>query len=212
MAVPFTIPNQEVSQLTIQDLLRELCDILQQLLIICRQQTINQQQQQATRNRASTSSVVNQHDRIPEIITNLSLLSAAFNSVQTTQPRTLRHPRRYRFSSESSYDDSKNFDHQTSSTTTSPTTSSQISQEWMEVDMDLRKISEDFKAAGFHKDDGTEEEDATTLQSSSKSSLSSPSTSTKRNSIFSKFVPAPFTGSICTAVICVVGWHLLRNR
>ncbi|KRT86088.1 hypothetical protein AMK59_262 [Oryctes borbonicus] len=212
MAIPFTIPNQEVSQLNIQELLRELCEILQQLLIICRQQSINQQQQQATRNRASTSSVVNQHDPIPEIMTNLSLLSAAFNSIQTTPARALRRPRRYRLSSESSCDETKNFDHQTTSTTTSPTTSAQISPEWMEVDMDLRKISEDFKAAGFHKDDDAEEEDTTALQSSSKSSSSSPSTSTKRDSIFSKFVPAPFTGSICTAVICVVGWHLLRNR
>ncbi|KAK9758897.1 hypothetical protein QE152_g567 [Popillia japonica] len=190
MAIPFTIPAQEVSQTNIQDLLRELCEILQQLVIICRQQSINQS---APRNRASTNA---NQDPMPDIMTSLTLLSAAFTTAQNMPIRTLRRPRRYRLSSESSCEDGKN------------SANGQIRSEWMGVEVDIRKLPEEFKST-FNKDDDSEEGDTTTPQSSSKSS--SPS-SPKRNSIFSKFVPAPFTGSICTAVICVVGWHLLRNR
>ncbi|KAF5276935.1 hypothetical protein FQR65_LT03943 [Abscondita terminalis] len=42
-------------------------------------------------------------------------------------------------------------------------------------------------------------------------------TSTKKKwcgseNLLSKLVPAPFSGPLWTAVICVVGWHLLRTR
>ncbi|KAF2880729.1 hypothetical protein ILUMI_25441 [Ignelater luminosus] len=46
-----------------------------------------------------------------------------------------------------------------------------------------------------------------------KSSQSSPDKqSCGSESLLSKLVPAPFSGPLWTAVICVVGWHLLRTR
>lgn len=74
-------------------------------------------------------------------MTNLSLLSAAFNSTRATAD-LMQRVRRYRTSSESSCcEDAKN--------ETSPSTTTPVRSEWIDVDVDLRKIADDFKSTGY---------------------------------------------------------------
>ncbi|XP_018330969.1 uncharacterized protein LOC108740929 [Agrilus planipennis] len=206
MAIPFDVSSDE----KLDQLFTRLYEILQQIYHLT-QQTASGQQPTITRVRCSAGASRHIQDHqihssypavLPEIVNDLALLprpSAQYLEGEAVlQPQAMPTPRRRkrrRTSSKSCCDANKSVE--------AATVEDDGHQVWTQVGMPLLKMAKDFDPS---------EQQFTCKEKNDDEVTGAKEDSCQSESIFSKLVPDLSSKSIWTAVICVVGWHLLRTR